>query len=81
MIKTIYTICIPKKGPQDGQVSPRRAQHRLYFHEYATPDKIIYLVRQVVEWLNDPETRKKWARCAWRQGPLRSGARLSVHHR
>jgi Fic family protein len=33
-------------------------QHRLYFHEYAPPDKITYKVRQVVDWLNDPETRR-----------------------
>ena len=60
MIKTIYTILHPEEGDLK-TVKYRRdvPQHRLYFHEYATPDKIIYLVRQVVEWLNDPETRKK----------------------
>jgi len=33
-------------------------QHRLYFHEYAPPDKIAYKVRQVVDWLNGPEPKK-----------------------
>ena len=34
-------------------------QHRLYFHEYTAPDWLAYKqVRQVVDWLNDPETRK-----------------------
>ncbi|MFO0659654.1 MAG: Fic family protein [Polyangiaceae bacterium] len=33
-------------------------QHRLYFHEYAAPDKIPGKVRAVIDWLNDPETRK-----------------------
>ena len=32
-------------------------QHRLYFHEYAPPDKIAYKLRQVVDWVNDPETK------------------------
>jgi Fic family protein len=43
-------------------------QHRLYFHEYAPPDKITYKVRQIVDWINDPETRKT-------RGPLRVAAR------
>src|SRR5690606_37593767 len=33
-------------------------QHRTYFHEYAAPDKIVYRVRQIFDWLNAPETRK-----------------------
>jgi len=33
-------------------------QHRLYFHEYAAPDKIAYRVRQVIDWLNGPEPKK-----------------------
>ena len=33
-------------------------QHRLYFHEYAQPDKIAYRVRQVIDWLNGPEPKK-----------------------
>jgi Fic family protein len=60
MIKQLYTILHPEEGDLKS-VKYRRdvPQHRLYFHEYAAPDKINYRVRQVVDWLNDPETRKK----------------------
>ena len=33
-------------------------QHRLYFHEYCAPDKVAHKVRAVIDWVNDPETRK-----------------------
>ena len=60
MVKQIYTILHPEEGDIK-TVKYRRdvPQHRLYFHEYAAPDKVTYRVRQVVDWLNDPETRKK----------------------
>jgi Fic family protein len=58
-IKKIYLILHPEEGDIK-TVKYRKdiPQHRLYFHEYAPPDKIAYKVRQIVEWLNDPETRK-----------------------
>jgi Fic family protein len=60
MVKQLYTILHPEEGDTKS-VKYRRdvPQHRLYFHEYAAPDKVTYRVRQVVDWLNDPETRKK----------------------
>ncbi len=59
VIKKIYLILHPEEGDLK-TVKYRRdiPQHRLYFHEYAQPDKITYKVRQVVDWLNDPETKK-----------------------
>lgn len=59
IIKKIYLILHPSEGDLK-TVKYRRdvPQHRLYFHEYAPPDKIAYKVRQVVDWLNEPETRK-----------------------
>jgi hypothetical protein len=59
VIKKIYLILHPEEGDLK-TVRYRRdiPQHRLYFHEYAQPDKIAYKVRQVVDWLNDPETKK-----------------------
>jgi Fic family protein len=58
-IKKIYLILHPEEGDIK-TVKYRKdiPQHRLYFHEYAPPDKIAYKVRQIVDWLNDPETRK-----------------------
>ena len=32
--------------------------HRLYFHDIAAPDKIAAEMKKVVDWLNEPETRK-----------------------
>jgi hypothetical protein len=59
VIKKIYLILHPSEGDLK-TVRYRRdiPQHRLYFHEYAEPDKILVKVRQVVDWLNDPETNK-----------------------
>ncbi len=59
LIKKIYLILHPEEVDVKS-VKYRKdiPQHRLYFHEYAAPDKIAYKVRAVVEWVNDPETRR-----------------------
>ena len=59
VVKKIYLILHPEEGDIK-TVKYRKdiPQHRLYFHEYAPPDKITYKVRQVVDWINDPETRR-----------------------
>jgi Fic family protein len=59
VVKKIYLILHPEEGDIK-TVKYRKdiPQHRLYFHEYAPPDKITYKVRQVIDWLNDPETRR-----------------------
>ena len=58
-LKRIYVILHPEEGDVK-TVKYRKdiPQHRLYFHEYAAPDKIAYKVRQAVEWASDPETRR-----------------------
>jgi Fic family protein len=59
VIKRIYLILHPEEG--DLKTLKYRKdipQHRLYFHEYAPPDKIAYKVRQIVDWINDPETKR-----------------------
>lgn len=58
-IKKIYLTLHPEEGDVK-TVKYRRdiPQHRLYFHEYAAPDKIAYKVRQVIDWLNGPEPKK-----------------------
>lgn len=69
VIKKIYLILHPEEGDIK-TVKYRKdiPQHRLYFHEYAPPDKITYKVRQIVDWTNDPETRRT-------RGPVRIAAR------
>jgi Fic family protein len=61
-VKKIYLILHPSEGDLK-TVKYRKdiPQHRLYFHEYTAPDKIAYKVRQVVDWVNEPETKKKGA--------------------
>jgi Fic family protein len=59
VIKRIYLILHPEEG--DLKTLKYRKdipQHRLYFHEYAAPDKIAYKIRQIVDWINDPETKR-----------------------
>jgi Fic family protein len=69
LLKRIYLILHPEEGDLK-TVRYRKdiPQHRLYFHEYAPPDKITYKVRAVVEWANEPETRQT-------RSPLRLAAR------
>jgi Fic family protein len=59
VVKRIYCVLHPEEGDVK-TVKYRKdiPQHRLYFHEYAPPDKIAYKLRQVVDWINDPETRR-----------------------
>src|ERR1035438_6417847 len=59
IIKRIYCVLHPEEGDVK-TVKYRKdiPQHRLYFHEYAAPDKIAYKLRQIIDWANDPETRR-----------------------
>jgi len=59
LVRKIYLILHPEEGDIK-TVKYRKdiPQHRLYFHEYAPPDKITYKVRQIVDWINDPETKR-----------------------
>jgi Fic family protein len=69
VIKRIYCVLHPEEGDVK-TVKYRKdiPQHRLYFHEYAAPDKIAYKLRQVIDWVNDPETRRS-------RSPIRLAAR------
>ena len=59
VVKKIYLTLHPEEGDlKTLRYRKDIPQHRLYFHEYAPPDKITYKVRQVVDWMNDPETRR-----------------------
>jgi Fic family protein len=59
IVKKIYLILHPEEGDIK-TVKYRKdiPQHRLYFHEYAPPDKIAHKVRQILEWTVDPETKR-----------------------
>ncbi len=68
-VKEIFLILHPSEGDLK-TVKYRKdiPQHRLYFHDYAQPNKITYKVRQIIDWTNDPETRRT-------RGPVRIAAR------
>jgi Fic family protein len=59
VVKRIYLVLHPEEGDVK-TVKYRKdiPQHRLYFHEYTPPDKIAYKLRQIIDWVNDPETRR-----------------------
>ena len=83
VVKRIYCVLHPEEGDVK-TVKYRKdiPQHRLYFHEYAPPDKIAYKLRQVIDWVNDPETKRN-------RSPVRLAARahydivriFPFHHR
>ncbi len=68
-LKKIYLILHPEEGDIK-TVKYRKdiPQHRLYFHEYAQPDKIPVKVKQVMDWLAEPETKRT-------RSPVRIAAR------
>jgi Fic family protein len=70
VVKKLYVMLHPEEGDVK-TVKYRKdiPQHRLYFHEYAPPDKIAYRVRQIMDWLNGPEAKKM-------KNPLRVAARV-----
>lgn len=58
-VKKLYLTLHPDEGDiKNLKYRKDIPQHRLYFHEYAPPDKIAYKVRQVIDWLNGPEPKK-----------------------
>jgi Fic family protein len=69
IVKKIYVILHPEEGDVK-TVRYRKdvPQHRLYFHEYAAPDKIAVKMRQILDWINDPETKSS-------RNPVRIAAR------
>jgi Fic/DOC family len=69
-LKRIYLTLHPEEGDlKTVRYRKEIPQHRMYFHEYAAPDKIPYKMRQVFDWLNGPEPKKL-------KSPLRVAARI-----
>ncbi|NRA35265.1 MAG: Fic family protein [Polyangiaceae bacterium] len=59
IVKRLFLTLHPEEGDLK-TVKYRKdiPQHRLYFHEYSQPDKIVFRMRQVFEWYNGPEPKK-----------------------
>jgi len=69
-LKKIYIQLHPEEGDlKSVKYRKEIPQHRLYFHEYAPPDKIAVRVRQAFDWLHGPEPDKL-------KDPIRVAARL-----
>ena len=60
VIKKIYAQLAPEELEGKGQPTYRKDMplHRLYFHEISPPEKISYRMRQLVQWMNAPETKR-----------------------
>lgn len=60
VIKKLFAQLAPEELEGKGPPTYRKDMplHRLYFHEISQPDKISYRMRQLVQWLSDPETKK-----------------------
>jgi Fic family protein len=60
VIKRLFAQLAPEELEGKGPPTYRKDMplHRLYFHEISQPDKISYRMRQLVQWLSDPETKK-----------------------
>ncbi|MEZ4442532.1 MAG: Fic family protein [Polyangiaceae bacterium] len=68
-LKRLYIILHPEEGdPKTVKYRRDVPQHRLYFHEYAAPDKIAYKVRQCIDWVNNSQSKRSGA-------PLRVAAK------
>jgi len=69
-LKRIFLTLHPEEGDlKTVRYRKEIPQHRMYFHEYAAPDKIPYKVRQIFDWLNGPEPKKL-------KSPLRVAGRV-----
>jgi hypothetical protein len=70
VMKRLYLILHPEEGDiKSVKYRKEIPQHRLYFHEYAPPDKIAVRIRQALEWFHGPEAEKL-------RDPVRVSARL-----
>ncbi len=60
VIKKLFAQLAPEELEGKGPPKYRKDMplHRLYFHEIAKPDKISYRMRQLVQWLSEPETKR-----------------------
>ena len=60
VIKKIYAQLAPDEAEGKGPPKYRKDMplHRLYFHDISTPDKISYKMRQLIQWINAPETKR-----------------------
>lgn len=70
ILKRLLLLLHPEEGDlKSVKYRKEIPQHRLYFHDYAPPDKIAVRIRQAFDWLHGPEPPKL-------KDPVRVAARL-----
>ena len=70
ILKRLLLLLHPEEGDlKSVKYRKEIPQHRLYFHDYAAPDKIAVRIRQAFDWLHGPEPPKL-------KDPIRVAARL-----
>lgn len=70
ILKRLLLLLHPEEGDlKSVKYRKEIPQHRLYFHDYAPPDKIAVRIRQAFDWLHGPEPPKL-------KDPIRVAARL-----
>ena len=80
VIKRIYLILHPEEGDLSKTLSTGRTSRSTASTStrIAPPDKIAYKVRQIVDWINDPETKRGRDPAHRRPRAPRSRAGVSV---
>lgn len=60
VIKKIYAQLAPEELEGRAQPTYRKDMplHRLYFHEISPPEKISYRMRQLIQWMTAPDTKR-----------------------
>ncbi len=60
VIKKVYAQLAPEELEGKAQPTYRKDMplHRLYFHEISQPEKISYKMRQLVQWITAPDTKR-----------------------
>lgn len=59
-IKVIYTTLAPEDADPKAPIKYRKDMplHRVYFHDIATPDKIVPQMRSLLQWLGSEEVKR-----------------------
>ena len=57
-IRKLYSILTPEEVAKGIPYRKDNPLHRLYYHEIAPPDKILYRMRKLAEWFDEDATRR-----------------------
>jgi len=58
VVRKLYSILTPEEAARGCPYRRENPLHRLYYHEIAPPDRIVYRMRKLGEWLEEDGTRR-----------------------